>query len=144
MKTSSPAIEFLVVDDDARLAKGLAGHLQAKRHTSVTIADGRGTLAWLQNNRCEVVIVGLNMPNIGDVSLISHIRNMDRTLPIIVFTGLGYDEDQMHAALRAGAIGYVSKNLPVEQLYAVLSRVLGTTRYRARRARGRATLLGVA
>jgi DNA-binding NarL/FixJ family response regulator len=38
----------------------------------------------------------------------------------------------MHAALRAGANGYVSKNLPIEQLYCVLTRVLATCRQRAR------------
>src|SRR4029077_2338430 len=48
-------------------------------------------------------------------------------------TGIGYDEEQMHAALQAGANGYVSKNLPVEQLYCVLSRVLSTCQQRARR-----------
>ncbi len=38
----------------------------------------------------------------------------------------------MHAALRAGANGYVSKNLPIEQLYCVLARVLTTCQLRAR------------
>ena len=48
----------------------------------------------------------------------------------------------------AGANGYVSKNLPVEQLYCVLSRVLATCRQRAlREARTplpRPALLGAA
>jgi DNA-binding NarL/FixJ family response regulator len=60
---------------------------------------------------------------------------------------MGYDEDQMHAALRAGANGYVSKNLPVEQLYSVLSRVLATCRQRARQCsplRVEAALAGAA
>ena len=73
------------------------------------------------------------MPKVDGISLISYIREMSRKLPIIVFTGVGYDEDRMHAALRAGANGYVSKNLPIEQLYCVLSRVLATCQQRARR-----------
>jgi DNA-binding NarL/FixJ family response regulator len=36
----------------------------------------------------------------------------------------------MHAALRAGANGYVSKNLSIEQLYCLLSRVLATCQQR--------------
>ena len=39
----------------------------------------------------------------------------------------------LNAALRAGANGYVSKNLPIEQLYCVLSRVLATCQQRSRR-----------
>jgi DNA-binding NarL/FixJ family response regulator len=53
----------------------------------------------------------------------------------------------MHAALRAGANGYVSKNLPIEQLYCVLSRVLATCQQRARReslARPQHALAGAA
>ncbi|MEP6603343.1 MAG: hypothetical protein ABJB69_05295 [Spartobacteria bacterium] len=56
----------------------------------------------------------------------------------------------MHAALRAGANGYVSKNLPVEQLYSVLARVLATCQQKARqhsfapRAEQQAALLGAA
>ena len=65
--------------------------------------------------------------------LISFIREINPTLPIIAFTGMGYDEEQMHAALRAGANGYVSKNLPIEQLYCVLSRVLATCQVQNRR-----------
>jgi DNA-binding NarL/FixJ family response regulator len=53
----------------------------------------------------------------------------------------------MHAALRAGANGYVSKNLPVDQLYCVLSRVLTSCRERSRRfpaSRPQPALLGAA
>jgi DNA-binding NarL/FixJ family response regulator len=54
----------------------------------------------------------------------------------------------MHAALRAGANGYVSKNLPIEQLYSVLARVLATCQQHARQRKLRrpepAVLLGAA
>jgi DNA-binding response OmpR family regulator len=70
---------------------------------------------------------------VDGISLITYIRELSDKLPIIVFTGVGYDEERMHAALRAGANGYVSKNLPIEQLYCVLSRVLATCQQRARR-----------
>jgi DNA-binding NarL/FixJ family response regulator len=80
-----------------------------------------------------VVIVDLKMPKVDGITLISFIREVNTRVPIIVFTGLGYDEEQMNAALRAGANGYVSKNLPVEQLYCVLSRVLAASHQRAGR-----------
>ncbi|MBA2586455.1 MAG: response regulator, partial [Chthoniobacterales bacterium] len=79
------------------------------------------------------VVVDLNMPKIDGIALIAFIREFDQRLPIIVFTGVGYDEERMHAALRAGANGYVSKNLPIEQLYCVLSRVLATCQQRTRK-----------
>ncbi len=126
-------VEFLVIDDDAAITKFLSAYLKQKGHTCAALTEGFQTAVWLEMHDCEVVVVDLNMPKVDGISLITYIREIQRSLPIIVFTGVGYEEEKMHAALRAGANGYVSKNLPVEQLYCVLSRVLATCRQRARR-----------
>ena len=125
--------EFLIIDDDPSIAKFLVTYLRQKGHTCDSLTDGFQTAAWLAHNDCEVAVVDLKMPKVDGISLISFIRDINTTVPIIVFTGMGYDEAQMHAALRAGANGYVSKNLPIEQLYCVLSRVLATCQQRTRR-----------
>lgn len=127
-------VEFLIIDDDPAITKFLVTYLRQKGHTCQFLTEGFQTAAWLERNTCNVVVVDLNMPKVDGISLIAFIRELSRTLPIIVFTGVGYDEERMHAALRAGANGYVSKNLPIEQLYCVLSRVLATCQQRARRA----------
>jgi DNA-binding NtrC family response regulator len=141
------AVEFLLIDDDPAITKFLVTYLKQKGHTCEFLTEGFKTAAWLEFHRCDVVVVDLNMPKVDGISLISFIREMSQTLPIIVFTGVGYDEERMHAALRAGANGYVSKNLPIEQLYCVLSRVLATCQQRARReslARPQPVLAGAA
>jgi DNA-binding response OmpR family regulator len=126
--------EFLIIDDDPAVTRFLVTYLKRKGHTCESLTEGFQTAGWLERNHCDVVVVDLNMPQVDGISLISFIREMNSKLPIIVFTGIGYDEGRMHAALRAGANGYVSKNLPIEQLYCVLSRVLATCQQRARRA----------
>ncbi|HEV3147998.1 MAG TPA: response regulator [Chthoniobacterales bacterium] len=125
--------QFLIIDDDPALTRFLVTYLRQKGHTCQALTEGFQTAAWLAHHDCEVVIVDLRMPKVDGISLISFIREINPRIPIVVFTGIGYDEEQMHAALRAGANGYVSKNLPVEQLYCVLSRVLSTCQQRARR-----------
>jgi DNA-binding response OmpR family regulator len=125
--------QFLIVDDDPSIAKFLVTYLRQRGHTCDSLTDGFQTATWLAHHDCEVVIVDLKMPKVDGISLISFIREINPTLPIVVFTGVGYDEGQMHAALHAGANGYVSKNLPIEQLYSVLARVLATCQHRSRR-----------
>jgi DNA-binding NtrC family response regulator len=125
--------QFLVIDDDPSISRFLVTYLRQKGHSCASLTEGFDTAAWLAHNTCEVVVVDLKMPKIDGISLISFIREINPGVPIIVFTGMGYDEEQMHAALRAGANGYVSKNLPVEQLYSVLSRVLATCQAQARK-----------
>ena len=125
--------QFLIIDDDPALTRFLVTYLRQKGHTCQALTEGFQTATWLAHHDCEVVIVDLRMPKVDGISLISFIREINPRIPIVVFTGIGYDEEQMHAALRAGGNGYVSKNLPVEQLYCVLSRVLSTCQQRARR-----------
>ncbi|HEY2712329.1 MAG TPA: response regulator [Chthoniobacterales bacterium] len=137
-------VEFLVIDDDPAITQFLATYLRQKGHTCATLTEGFETHAWLEMHDCEVVVVDLNMPKVDGISLISYIHEIRSRLPIIVFTGIGYEEEKMHAALRAGANGYVSKNLPVEQLYCVLTRVLITCRQRAREEHCRPVLASVA
>ena len=120
--------QFLIIDDDPAVTKFLVTYLRQKGHTCDYLTEGFQTAAWLDLHDCDVAVVDLNMPKVDGLSLITFIRELNPKLPIIVFTGMGYDESRMHAALRAGANGYVSKNLPVDQLYCVLRRVLATCR----------------
>jgi DNA-binding response OmpR family regulator len=136
--------QFLIVDDDPSIARFLVTYLRQKGHTCASLTEGFQTATWLAHNDCEVVVVDLKMPKVDGITLISFIREISATLPVIVFTGMGYDEEQMHAALRAGANGYVSKNLPIEQLYSVLSRVLATYRQRSERDANRSHVLAEA
>jgi len=138
--------QFLIIDDDPSINRFLITYLRQKGHSCESLTEGFQTATWLAHHNCEVVVVDLKMPKVDGISLISFIREINATVPIIVFTGMGYDEDQMHAALRAGANGYVSKNLPIEQLYSVLSRVLATCQQRALRTlpRSEPALLGAA
>ena len=139
--------QFLIIDDDPSLGRFLVTYLRQKGHSCQSLTEGFQTATWLAHHDCDVVIVDLKMPKVDGISLVSFLREINSTLPIIVFTGMGYDEDQMHAALRAGANGYVSKNLPIEQLYCVLSRVLAASQQRSRRPalmQSEAALLGAA
>ena len=126
------SFHFLIVDDDPTIAKFLVTYLRQRGHSCHSLTDGFQTAAWLAHHDCDVVIVDLKMPKVDGITLISFIREINSRVPIIVFTGLGYNEEQMNAALRAGANGYVSKNLPVEQLYSVLSRVLANSHEQTR------------
>ena len=128
-----PSSQFLIIDDDPGVARFLVTYLRQKGHSCDSLTDGFETATWLAHNDCDVIIVDLKMPKVDGITLTAFIREINATVPIIVFTGMGYNEAQMHAALRAGANGYVSKNLPIEQLYCVLQRVLATCQQRATR-----------
>jgi len=144
MQNTQPDTEFLLVDDDPSISEFLATYLSRRGHPSDATMEAEKALDWLSEKRCEVVVVDLNLPDANGTSLIASLRAIDSRLPIVVFTENGCNEVQVRAAMRAGANGYVSKNLPMEQLYCVLARVLAAARYNARRIRLQRELLGAA
>ena len=144
MQTILPDAEFLLVDDDPSISEFLAAYLSKRGHPSNAAIEAEKAVDWLSENRCEVVVVDLDLPNANGTSLIASLRAVDARLPIVVFTENSSNEAQLRAAMRAGADGYVSKNLPMEQLYCVLARVLAAARYNARRVRLQRELLGAA
>jgi two-component system chemotaxis response regulator CheY len=144
MQTHYPAAEFLLVDGDPNVSEFLSAYLCERGHPCSASSQADKALDWLNQNRCEVVVVDLKSQNGSATTLIASVRAIDSRLPIVVFTENGCNEVQVRAALRAGASGYVSKNLPTEQLYCVLARVLAAARYNARRVRLQRELLGAA
>jgi len=49
-------------------------------------------------------------------------------IPIIIFTGMGYDAEKMKAAQEAGANGFVSKGMPPDEVYLALQRTIAAIR----------------
>jgi len=115
---------FLVVDDNQLLNRFLTTYLRDKGHHAFSLTDGIKVLSWLDLNPCDAIILDIGMPKIDGLSLISMIREKHATLPIVMFTGLGYDEEAMQTARKAGANGYVSKGLGPNEIYSALMRVL--------------------
>jgi DNA-binding NarL/FixJ family response regulator len=144
MQNAYPTAEFLLVDSDPNVTEFLAAFLTERGHPCNAALEGDKALHWLSQNRCEVVIVDLKSQNGTATKFIASLRAIDARLPIVVFTERGCNEAQVRAAMRAGASGYVSKNLPTEQLYCVLARVLAAARFNARRIRLQRELLGAA
>lgn len=117
-------MNFLVVDDNRLLNRFLTTYLRGKGHTASSLTDSTKVTAWLELNPCDGLILDIGMPKIDGISLISVVREKHPEMPIVMFTGLGYDEDAMQAARKAGANGYVSKGLGPSEIYSALMRVI--------------------
>jgi DNA-binding response OmpR family regulator len=117
-------MNFLVVDDNRLLNRFLTTYLRGKGHSASSLTDSSKVEAWLDLNPCDGLILDIGMPKIDGLTLISMVRTKNPDLPIVMFTGLGYDETAMQAARAAGANGYVSKGLGPSEIYSALMRVL--------------------
>jgi DNA-binding NarL/FixJ family response regulator len=90
-------------------------------------ATGREAIALVRAQPFDLLIVDLNMPELGGLELLARLRQQSQT-PILVLS--------MHAeplyvtrALEAGVEGYVTKNASPEELLAAVRRIAGGGRY---------------
>lgn len=121
------SMNFLVVDDSPLLTRILCTYLRSMGHSCSALTDSTEVEPWFKENTCDAVILDIVMPKIDGLEMISIIRKQFEKLPIVIFTGLGFDEEMMEAARKAGANGYVSKGLGPSDIYLALMRVLQKT-----------------
>jgi DNA-binding NtrC family response regulator len=115
---------ILIVDDEESICDLLSEYFQ-KRGYTVTTADNAEKAKKLSDEiPINLVILDVLLPDGDGMDLLESIKASHPSLPIIIMTGIGFDEELLREAQEKGASGYVSKTLPVEQLLMEVHRTL--------------------
>ena len=110
-------IRVLLVDDDALVRSGLK--LMLGEATDIAVVgeagDGDEVPAAVENLRPHVVLMDLRMPRIDGVRATEQLMGRPAAPRVLVLTTFDGDDDIL-AALRAGATGYLVKDTPPEEI----------------------------
>ena len=114
---SNPAIRILTVDDHPLLREGIAAVLESQPDMTLVgqACNGREAIEDFRRLRPDITLMDLRMPDISGIDAITTIRAEFSNARIIVLTTYAGDA-QAAAALRAGAQGYLLKNLVRKEL----------------------------
>ncbi|MGH3093789.1 MAG: response regulator [Gaiellaceae bacterium] len=110
----------LIVDDQALVRAGFRMILEAEEDMEVVgeAADGREAVAEAGRLRPDVVLMDVRMPDMDGIEATRRLLGQDRTeAKIVMLTTFDMDE-YVYDALRAGASGFLLKDVPPEQLVA--------------------------
>lgn len=119
----SPLI--LVIEDDPSIVLGLRMNLGRAGYRVRTASDGHIGLAELARERPDLVLLDLMLPGIDGLEILRRIRADDPTLPVLVLTAMGSEEDKIRG-LDLGANDYVTKPFSVAELAARVRAALRT------------------
>ncbi len=116
--TSPHQIRVLVVDDNVLFREGLVALL--KQFDDIMIAgqasNGHDAVRKATLVRPDVILMDISMANMGGVEAAQHIHQEVPHVPIAMLTVSDQDED-LFAAIRAGARGYLLKTVSIEDLH---------------------------
>jgi DNA-binding NtrC family response regulator len=72
----------------------------------------------------NLVILDIALADADGLELLESIKQAHPQLPVIMLTGMGYDDELLQEALQKGASGYISKTLSLDQLLMEVHRTL--------------------
>ena len=121
--TDTP-IRLLIVDDHNLFRQGLIRILEDFPQLSVVgqAADGAEALALVDALQPDVVLMDLNMPNLSGPDATRRLSASHPATPVIILTVSERDED-LFDAIKAGARGYLLKNVGMAELIDAVQRV---------------------
>jgi two-component system nitrate/nitrite response regulator NarL len=125
MSTPVRPIRVLIADDHTLFRKGLAELLEQRGGVTVVgmAASAREALALHAQLSPDVVITDMNMPPDGGLGLLRELRREKWTGPVLVLTVSDAEED-LTAALQAGAQGYLLKDMEPDDVVDAVQRAM--------------------
>jgi DNA-binding NarL/FixJ family response regulator len=117
-------ITILIVDDHPVVRVGLKTMLETQEGLRVVGVAGSGKEALAEAQRCkpDVILMDLRMPEMEGTEAIAQLRRLQPDLRILVLTNYGLDQDIVHA-LQAGAMGYLLKSTPQDEIVQAVKNV---------------------
>ncbi len=118
MPHTPPTLRVLLVDDHPLFRKALAGLVNAQLDMTVVgeADNGIEALERVQALGPDVVVMDVNMPIASGVDGVRAIRGAGFGTKIVMLT-ISEDDDDLFDAIRAGANGYLLKNIRPEALF---------------------------
>ena len=115
-------MKILVVDDEALLVKGIRFNLQNEGYETVTGCDGVEAVALAQQEKPDLIILDVMMPNMDGLTACSRIRAFS-DVPIILLTAKTEDMDKL-MGFDNGADDYITKPFNILELKARIRALL--------------------
>jgi DNA-binding NarL/FixJ family response regulator len=118
------AARILIIDDHPLTREALSSLLGAHGFDVCGCAsDGAQAILEAARLRPDLVLLDLSMPGLGGLSALPRLREAAPDTEVVVLTASGTEENLL-AAIRAGAAGYLLKTEPPERIAAFLDGVV--------------------
>ncbi|EAP76240.1 response regulator transcription factor [Roseovarius nubinhibens] len=136
--TETPApTRIVIVDDHPMVAEGVEAILETYDDIEVvaTLSDGQQIIDQVSQLAPDVILLDLNMPGIGGLSTTEIILERRPATRILILS-MHDSPEYISSALSHGAMGYVLKDVPTDEIKLAIDAVMRGERYLCTGAQG--------
>ncbi|MBT2288473.1 response regulator [Paenibacillus albidus] len=114
----------LVADDEPRHRRGIADMIKKLRpeYRIFIVKDGLEALSIIEDNRIDIILTDIRMPNMDGLTLIGHMAARKKPVKIVILSVYG-NFDYARQALKLGAFDYLLKPLEAKSLSEILDKL---------------------
>lgn len=118
--------KILIVDDDASIRSMLLIVLKEENRELLTANDAIEALKILTDEKVELLISDIKMPDITGIALLKKVKTVNPELPVIMITAYA-STDEAVEAMKLGAFDYITKPFNIDELKVVVERALNAS-----------------
>src|SRR6058998_775634 len=118
---------ILYVDDEPAIGLILQDTLERLGHSAIGAQNVPEALGALARGDIDLIISDFRMPGLSGLEFLELLKDQGRDIPLIMLTGYATIEHAV-AAIKAGAVDYITKPLQPEQLEHAVAQALELTR----------------
>ena len=115
--------KILVIDDEESFRETIRLCLEDKSFNIITASSSEEGISLFEKERPDIVITDLKMPKMNGLDVLTHIKSLDKNVPIIMLTAFD-DVPYTIEAMKIGAYDFVSKPIKVDALKSLIARAL--------------------
>lgn len=117
-KPESNQLNILIIDDNEQITKMLTTFLELKNHNCTVTNDGRRGLSLIEEEKFDVVLLDLAMPEFDGYAVIDALESKDvlKSSKIIVFTASTISQQELDKLVSRGVNSYILKPIDIDIL----------------------------
>ncbi len=119
-------MKILIVDDEQDVLDLFNDLFRKKDYEIESALGGKTALDMIQKSRPDIVLLDIKMPDMNGIEVLQQIKKIDPSIEVVMLTAYGYDEKLIDESMKKGASGYISKNLPLQQIINTFGTLLKT------------------
>ena len=130
-------IRVVVVDDHPMVAEGIEAILESYADIQVvaTLSDGQQVVDQLLALQPDVILMDLNMPGVNGLSATEMVLEKRPQTRVLVLS-MHDSPEYISTALNHGAMGYVLKDVPTDEIKLAIDTIMANQRYLCTGAKG--------